>query len=172
MNISYSLVTLNSLAIPVEQRMYHTKGEIENVDEVKLDANEAVFWKNLIAKKLKPLSTQLTSIEEVKQSLRSLRNTMLVVIFLVNIMWITALYSVEFPRLSDYGLDPRAFQLLFLAVYGFIIIVQFVMMLLHRGITLVHYFGRISPFQVVAPDPVELDFETVSMFVPGTQNGK
>ena len=164
------MTSTHTVLLPVEQRMYQTKGEIENVDDVKLDAKETEFWKNLIKNKLKPLSTQLTSIEEIKQSLRSLRNTMLVILFLVNIMWITALYSVEFPRLADYGFDPRAFQLLFLAVYGFIIIVQFVMMLLHRGITLVHYFGRITPVQVVAPDSKELDFEVVSIVANRPQN--
>ncbi len=140
--------------------MYHTKGIIENVDDMPMNEEEKQFWKELIVKKLKPVSTQLTSIEEVKASLRTLRNNVLVLLFLINIMWIIALYTVEFPRLSDYGIDPRAFQLLFLFVYGFIIVVQFLMMICHRGITLVHYFGRVRPVHVVVP--LLDDFESVS----------
>lgn len=137
--------------------MYHTKGIIENVHDVPMNEEEEQFWKDLIVKKLKPVSTQLTSIEEVKQSLKSLRNSVLVVLFLVNIMWIIALYTVSFPRLADFGIDPRAFQLLFLFVYGFIIIIQFLMMICHRGITLVHYFGRIKPYLVVVPELEEFE---------------
>ncbi len=125
-----------------------------------MNEEERQFWKDLIVKKLKPLSTQLTSIEEIKESLRTLRNTVLIVLFLVNIMWIIALYVVEFKRLSDYNLNPRAFQLLFLFVYGFIIIIQFLMMICHRGITLVHYFGRIKPSNVIIP--IDPGFENVS----------
>ena len=148
----------------VEIRMHSTKGIIENIDAVHLAEAEAQFWETLICRKLKPLSVQLTSIAEVKDSLHHLRNSMLAVLFLVNIMWIVLLYTVQFPRLADYGIDPRAFQLLFLAVYGFIIVVQFFMMICHRGITLVHYFGRITPVQVVrGPDPTDID--NVSMIL-------
>ncbi len=143
--------------------MYHTKGVIENVTDVPLSDDETQFWKDLIFKKLKPVSAQLTAIEEIKESLRSLRNTVLVVLFLVNIMWIIALYTVQFPRLADYGIDPRAFQLLFLFVYGFIIIVQFFMMICHRGITLVHYFGRVRPYHVAVPATGQLDFLNLSL---------
>jgi len=131
--------------------MSHTKGLIENTDLTELPEDEEEFWEELVAKKLKPLSTRLTSIEEVKESLKSLRNTILIVLFLLNVMWIITLYSLEFPRLADYNLDPKAMQVLFLAVYGCIILIQFVMMVCHRGVTLIHYFGRITPIQIVAP---------------------
>lgn len=129
--------------------MHSTKAIIENLIETSIDEVESNFWATLIFHKLKPLSVQLMSVKEVKDSLHQLRNSMLAVLFLVNIMWIVLLYTVQFPRLAFYGIDPRAFQLLFLAVYGFIIVVQFFMMICHRGITLVHYFGRITPVQVV-----------------------
>ena len=74
---------------------------------------------------------------------------MLGLLFLVNIMWIILLYTLEFPELEDYGLDSRGFQLLFLAVYGLIIIVQFITLICHRIVTLVHYLGRIQPNEVI-----------------------
>ena len=64
-------------------------------------------------------------------------------------MWIVLLYTLNFPELTDYGLDSRGFQLLFLVVYGFIIIVQFITLILHRIVTLVHYLGRIQPNEVM-----------------------
>ena len=128
----------------VERKMSDIKGILDNMTETSLEHEEEEFWKKLIAKHLKPIPTQLTSMEEVKKSLRNLRNVSLVGLFLVNIMWIIVMYTVKFPQLEIYGFDARAFQLLFLAVYGFIIILQFIGMVCHRGVTLVHYFGRIT----------------------------
>ena len=123
--------------------MQESQPPAEASQEQKSAPSEEEFWKKLIENKLKPIPPQLASgTDGLKKSLRSLRNASLVALFLVNIMWIIVLYLVRFPRLALYGLDPRAFQLLFLAVYGFIIIIQFVAMICHRGISLVHYFGR------------------------------
>ena len=119
-------------------------------DLSRTDIVEAEFWTNLIHRTLKPVSVRFQGqIEDMKNSLRSLRNTTLGVVLLVNIMWIVLLYTLEFPELADYGLDTRGFQLLFLAVYGFIIIVQFFTLLCHRIITLMHYLGRTQPNEVI-----------------------
>ena len=117
---------------------------VKQKEERELDPIENEFWKEKIAEKLKPITAQLTSLEEVKNSLRSVRNFVLVALFLSNIMWIIVMYTVTFTHLELYGFDARAFQLLFLAVYGLIVLLQFVGMVCHRGITLVHYFGRIT----------------------------
>lgn len=139
----------------MELRIRHTETLIENLpatDLVSTDKDEADFWVNLIRRTLKPVSVRFQGqIEDMKNSLRSLRNTALGVILLVNIMWIVLLYTLEFPELADYGLDTRGFQLLFLAVYGFIIVVQFITLLFHRIITLMHYLGRTQPNEVVRP---------------------
>ena len=124
--------------------MLDIKGELEEKREGRLNDQEQKFWKDLIAEYLKPIPAQLTALEETKKSLRSLRNSFLVALFLVNIMWIIVMYTVKFPQLEIYGFDARAFQLLFLAVYGFVIILQFIGMVCHRGITLVHYLGQIT----------------------------
>ena len=140
-----------------EEQKSDSKTEEQKADskteEQKADSKtEEEFWKKLIKDKLKPIPPQLASgTEGLKKSLRSLRNASLVALFLVNIMWIIVLYLVTFPRLALYGLDPRAFQLLFLAVYGFIIIIQSIAMVCHRGITAVHYFGR-DPIEEPAQD--------------------
>ena len=136
----------------MERRIRHTETLIDNLpatDLVRTDKPEADFWSDLIRRTLKPVSVRFQGqIEDMKNSLLSLRNTTLGVLLLVNIMWIVLLYTLEFPELADYGLDTRGFQLLFLAVYGFIIIVQFLTLLCHRIITLMHYLGRTQPNEV------------------------
>ncbi len=125
--------------------MAKTKANLEVKPTSQLDELEKKFWEKLVANKLTPRSEQLSSIEGLKRSLRNLRNATLMGLFLINIMWILVLYIVKFPILADYDVEVRAFQLLFLAVYSLILVVQFIAMVLHRGITLVHKFGRITP---------------------------
>ena len=99
--------------------------------------------------KLKPETVRFTPIDDLKANLKSLRNSVLAILLLVNLMWIILLYTLEFSQLIDYGLESRAFQTLFLAVYGIIIVVQFVTLLCHRSVTLVHYLGRTQPDEIV-----------------------
>lgn len=151
----------------MERRIRHTETLIDNLpatDLIRTDKAEADFWIDLIRRNLKPVSVRFQGqIEDMKNSLRALRNATLGVVLLVNIMWIVLLYTLEFPELADYGLDTRGFQLLFLAVYGFIIVVQFFTLLCHRIITLMHYLGRTQPNEVIrtAEEP-----EIVKTFAP------
>ena len=137
----------------MELRIRHTETQIDNLPVTVLESTnkeEADFWVTLIHRSLKPVSVQFQGqVEDLKKSLRNLRNAALAVLFLLNIMWIALLYTLDFPELLDYGIDSRGFQLLFLAVYGFIITVQFLTLVFHRIETLVHYLGRIQPDQVM-----------------------
>ena len=103
---------------------------------------EYVFWKNLADDKLKPESANLGKVDELKEKLRDLRNVALLVLLLVNIMWIVFLYTLVFPQLTKYNLPDRAFSLLFLAIFSIIVFIQFVAMIFHRFITLVHLLAR------------------------------
>jgi len=109
---------------------------------------EEKFWNDLIKRKLKPVSQKFQPNKDLHQSLESLRNYCLVLLLLVNLMWIVLLSSLTFWQLQQYNIDPRAFQLLFLVVYGIIIVIQFFTMLAHRVVTLVHYLGRAKPREV------------------------
>ena len=137
----------------MELRIRHTETAIDNVPATVLastNKEEADFWVGLIHRNLKPVSVQFQGqVEDLKNSLRNLRNAALAVLFLINVMWIVLLYTLDFPELLDYGFDSRGFQLLFLAVYGFIIVVQFITLIFHRIVTLVHYLGRIQPNEVM-----------------------
>ena len=94
-------------------------------------------------RELKPVTVRLQQAsKEIGQKLKALRNSTLALMLLINIMWIILLYTVTLPQLLKYGLPERAFQLLFLAVYGFIVMVSFVAMLAHRFLMLIQYLGR------------------------------
>lgn len=126
-------------------------------------ASESEFWKLLIKEKLKPVKVQLTQTEDLKRQLKSVRNTVLAILLLVNLMWIILLYTLTFPRLSDYDLPVRAFSLVFLGVYGIIVIVQFLTLIIHRVVTLVHYLGRIRPDEIITPAGDEDGFVDLSI---------
>lgn len=151
--INAKLAIFNSF--PVELRKKETATQIDNLSETDISSDqnnktEAKFWMKLVKNKLKPVSVHFQGqIKDLKQSLRSLRNTILGVLFLVNVTWIILLYSLTFPELENYGLDKRGIQLLFLAVYSFVIIVQFFALICHRVVTLVHYLGRTQPRDVI-----------------------
>ena len=136
----------------VELKIKFTETFIDNLRTTDLSVRskeEADFWSDLIFQSLRPISVRFQGqIEDMKESLRSLRNITLGVILLINIMWIILLYTLRFPQLEDYGLDSRGFQILFLAVYSFIVIVQFITLVCHRIITLVHYLGRIQSDEI------------------------
>ena len=139
----------------VELQIYETKQDMDGLEPKEEEDEETEFWSNILSKELKPVTVQLQQeSKEIGQKLKSLRNTTLAIILLVNIMWLVLLFTVTFPHLEAYGLTDRVFQLLFLGIYGIIILLSFVAMLLHRFIMLMQFVGRkpVMP-QVIPPDP-------------------
>ena len=130
-----------------------------------MDKPEYDFWVQLVHHKLKPISQKFTQIKDVQKSLESLRNSAMAFMLLINLMWIVLLMSLSFTQLQTYNIDPKAFQLIFLAVYGLIMLIQFITMLAHRAVTLIHYLGRVNPTKVmVTPwSDAHIDFELVSV---------
>ena len=152
-NIDFSMF---SLCFTVDLQIYKAKQDIKKVElqKIKDDDEETQFWSKILSKELKPVTVRLQQAsKEIGQKLKSLRNTTLAIILLVNIMWLVLLYTVTFPQLEAYGLTDRVFQLLFLGIYGIIIFLSFVAMLLHRFIMLMQFVGRKQVVnQVIPPD--------------------
>ena len=95
-------------------------------------------------KPLQPIEAIFKSDAELKEGLKSLRNATLAVLLLViNIMWIILLYTLQFPELAD-RLPTNAFEMIFLAAYTLIILVQFCAMIVHQGVTLIHYLAHLE----------------------------
>jgi len=130
--------------------------EVLNLDTVEdsivgtTNRNERDFWAELAQTTLKPESANLGKVEKLKEKLRSLRNTFVLVLLITNVMWIVFLYTLVFPELTKYNLPSRGFSLLFLSIFSIIFLIQFVAMLLHRLKTLFHWLAGIKPKDSVA----------------------
>ena len=133
-------IQINKTRTSVEQA--ETENLSDKADECEESRKEFEFWSDLATNILKPESANLGKVEELKEKLRNLRNLALLVLLLTNIMWIVFLYTLVFPQLTKYNLPDRAFSLLFLAVFSIIISIQFIAMIFHRFITLVHLLAR------------------------------
>ena len=131
---------------PVEERVHLTKRILEKVPDTK-NNDECIYWTGMldVGKPLRPLAASFKSESELKEGLRSLRNITLAALLLINVMWIVLLYTLQFPELQKYNLPTKAFEVLFLAVYALIVFVQFCAMIVHRGVTLIHYLARVEP---------------------------
>ena len=130
----------------VEIQIHKAKRDLSSIDPAPIDSEdrEAQFWQNILSNELKPVKVRLQQAsKEIGQKLTTLRNSSLVIIFLINIMWIIFVYTVEVVK---HDLPGRAFHLLFLAVYGFIFLVSFSTMLIHRFLMLIQFLGRPEVF--------------------------
>ena len=135
-----------------------------------IEDDEAKFWRAILSKELKPVTVRLQQTsKEIGQKLKSLRNSTLAMIVLVNILWIILLYTVTFPQLKKYDLPERAFQLLFLAVYGIIILVSSLAMLAHRFLMLMQFLGRPEVVDAVVR-PQQEPWTVLSTMVPRNNN--
>ena len=147
----------------VEVRIHNVKKALSSIqpssihnDDDNNEDKEAKFWKEILSKELKPVTVHLQQAsKEIGQKLKSLRNSTLTIMFIINMMWIILLYTVTLPQLVKYGLPDRAFQLLFLSVYGVIVLVSFVAMLMHRFLMLIHFLGRPEVLKEAIQEPHE-----------------
>ncbi|CAH1251633.1 HAS3 [Branchiostoma lanceolatum] len=103
---------------------------------------ESAFWEKLRKEKLSPDLGMFTSDVDLKQKLIGLRNSALVVLLVVNVLWITIMMVLSSrPALQVLGQNPMGF--LSLAVFGLVQVIQFLAMLYHRLITLLHAVARL-----------------------------
>ena len=82
-------------------------------------------------------------VEELKEKLEELRNSTLLVFALSNLIWIILLLTITHQEnLKVLGTNVIGFA--FLAIYGFIIVIQFLTLLWHRMATFFHVVARAS----------------------------
>ncbi|CAH1243309.1 RS1 [Branchiostoma lanceolatum] len=104
--------------------------------------NEALFWEALRAQCLDPELTTFNEVDELKQALVDLRNGWLMVFAVANAIWLTLiLVLTSQSELAILGSNPIG--LATALCFGVIQAVQFLAMLFHRGITLMHHTARI-----------------------------
>ena len=112
------------------------------------------------------------AVEELKEKLEDLRDMALMVFAVANAIWIILIMSLlSQEHLQVMGTNVLGFS--FLCVYGFLIVIQFLTLLWHRGVTFCHVIAR-APWrrgklhrvwafddQNLPPPPDERDLEDV-----------
>lgn len=112
------------------------------------------------------------AVEELKEKLEDLRNSALMVFAIANVIWIILIMSLlKQQNLKVMGTNVLGFA--FLCIYGFIIVIQFLTLLWHRGVTFFHVIAR-APWrrgqlhmvwafddQNLPPPPDERDLEDI-----------
>lgn len=121
-----------------------------------MEEREIGFWEKLIERYLKPLDFKEEHKKKVEKDLLQLRNKVCLAFLLMNALFVTIVYtltevnkqehgslSIKIPchtnSDSGYGqghIEPISFA--FTAVFGLMLLVQFVCMLFHRYSTLLH----------------------------------
>ncbi|KAL5496453.1 hypothetical protein EMCRGX_G012737 [Ephydatia muelleri] len=129
-----------------EKMVYETRRKLVEKENM-LDTNsnhENLYWTGLLGegKPLRPLAAKPD--HKLEKELKSLRNITLAFLLVINAMWVVLLYTLQFPELQKFNLPTKAFELFYLAVYTFIVSVQFSALVIHRGITFIHYLASVG----------------------------
>lgn len=90
---------------------------------------------------LVPESAIFGAVEELKEKLEDLRDMVLAVFAIANVIWMILLEAlIRQEHLTV--LDTNVLGLCFLAIYGFIVVIQFLTLLWHRAVTFCHVVAR------------------------------
>ncbi|XP_039594757.1 chitin synthase chs-2-like isoform X3 [Polypterus senegalus] len=128
-------------------------------DEVFLDQDETLFWKGLIKQYLLPVMEDEKTKQDIMKDLRSLRNKANLAYFLINSLWIVAMFflqivgnavSIQIPKVYFNGslaadtipVDPVG--LVLLLSFAGLLVTQFIAMVYHRLYTFIHLIAFIG----------------------------
>ncbi|XP_024911637.1 chitin synthase chs-2-like [Cynoglossus semilaevis] len=120
----------------------------------RLEEGEQDFWDKLIKRYLKPIVNTEAHEEEVTRELKSLRNKVVFLYFIINVLWVVATFflqaigndviSIKIPKFFPNGtqsgeyLKVEPLSLMFLLSFAVLLLIQFLAMLYHRIYTLIH----------------------------------
>ncbi|XP_048748701.2 uncharacterized protein LOC125660927 isoform X3 [Ostrea edulis] len=144
------LDAINCLRNPTQEERIITeiKEQISRSHQHELKSvnqEEYKFWSDLIRACLEPGSDAFGFEEILKTKLASLRNEWLMVSGIVNCLWIVIIMTLSSSiDLQVAGTNPLS--LVFLVVFGFLFVLQFLCMLVHRFTTLSHFIAR-APYR-------------------------
>ncbi|XP_076451581.1 uncharacterized protein LOC143287463 isoform X2 [Babylonia areolata] len=107
------------------------------------------FWERLKKSCLEPDLKAFGPEAEVKAKLVNLRNEWLVVLAVSNILWLVLISTLAAQAsLTVLGANPLG--LVFVVIFGFLFVLQFLTMLVHRVYTMSHYLAR-APYRCGQP---------------------
>ncbi|XP_019640572.1 PREDICTED: uncharacterized protein LOC109482332 [Branchiostoma belcheri] len=128
---------------------------MQDLEEDHVRYPEYKFWNRVRDAALKQDYGVFNNNVGLKEQLEELRNSWLIVLFVSNALWLTLILTLASQanlqvltlKLSKITrnkvLDTNPLGLVFLVVFGFILIIQFLAMLVHRAWTVVHMLARI-----------------------------
>ncbi|KAJ8319823.1 hypothetical protein KUTeg_001410 [Tegillarca granosa] len=116
---------------------------------------EKLFWKDLVRKYLFPLENDESRQKQMQQELIMLRNKMCLMFFMMNALFIVIIFALQYSNATDKGtglsiplpcndldtgepLSLEPISLLFMAVFGIALLIQFIAMFFHRLATFLH----------------------------------
>ncbi|XP_064596957.1 uncharacterized protein LOC135463580 isoform X2 [Liolophura sinensis] len=109
---------------------------------VKINSSENDFWVDIIGKYLHPIDEDKGHQQKIKDDLISLRNNVVFAFMLVNFLWtvITIQLQVLEDEIKGFFIEGKyePLSLLFLAIFAFILLLQFLAMFAHRWGTFLH----------------------------------
>jgi chitin synthase len=108
-------------------------------------SEEESFWQQMIEDKLNPKNDTINNIAGLKDSLRDLRNTAVLVLLMVNGIWMALMMLLAKSTSSSldvFGTNPLG--LMFLLIYGGLFAIQFITLLWHRCITLLQLVAGVD----------------------------
>jgi chitin synthase len=130
-----------------------------NNDIYYLNTKEMTFWQGLIEKYLHPLNKDETEEKRIASDLIELRNNSCFAFFMLNALWVVMQFqfeyvSVAFPKLQIpvgnlYNRPDQKVQILgliFLILFTFVLVLQFLSMLFHRWGTIVEILASTRLF--------------------------
>ncbi|XP_052786209.1 LOW QUALITY PROTEIN: uncharacterized protein LOC128221647 [Mya arenaria] len=129
----------------IEVRERLNKQLLQKMDRINCD--EFKFWDDLKNFCLLPQSTAYGLEEDLKVKLGDLRNAWLMVFAVSNTLWMVLIFTLanQGQLLSVAGSNPVG--LVVLVLFSFVLLIQFLAMILHRIGTMTHFLGR-APYRV------------------------
>ena len=143
----HSTLATNINFILDEKQMQKTENVLNDLPDScmkQLEKTERGFWKKKVETTLRPIPEGLTRTNELKHSLNNLRYAVLIGIFFINLIWILLFHTFTFEELKVINVNPQVLIIVFLGIYGVILLIQFVTMIVHRFVTLAHYIARLN----------------------------
>ncbi|KXJ20584.1 Caskin-1 [Exaiptasia diaphana] len=141
LNKMIKAITNMRYATSAQREIHQTRKIVDKVNPIEIDGKELRFWEMLRSRCLLPESAVFGSMTELKEKLEDLRDSFLTVFAIANVMWIIVIITLDKQaELKVKG--TNAIGLVFLFVFGLVIVIQFLTMIFHRLSTLCHLLAR------------------------------
>jgi chitin synthase len=143
---------LKKLSLGIENLQYSTQEDnriieavelVNNIEEFRLEIDELNFWRSASRLWLKPQLSdyQRGKVKNLQSGLKGLRNQVVLLFLVTNVLWIVLIETMA--RHTELRLaETNAIGLIFLAVYGVVIAIQFLTIIWHRLETFIHWLAR------------------------------